>query len=466
MDVIAAIATGRTATAIGIVRVSGPGCFALCGRVFRAVCGKPFGELPSRKMMFGEMLDSQGRVIDRGLAVRFPGPHSYTGEDSAEFHCHGSPVVLRELLSALFAAGARQAGPGEFTKRAFLNGQLDLTQAEAVIDLIDAETAAAARNAAAQLDGGLRRRLEPIQDALLEITSRFYAVVDYPDEDIEDIRPDQIAAALQNAEEALSRLLDTCRRGQVLKNGVRTAIVGRPNAGKSSLLNALAGYDRAIVTDVPGTTRDTVEESVLCGGVLLRLIDTAGIRDTEDTVEKIGVERSRKAMESADLVLAVVDGSVDSTDEDSELLTAVSYCGKPWVLVFSKQDLFDGKMVSAGTQDPTGAPLPPPESVVAVSSITGFGLDDLENVVAHLFPTGSGGGAESGGLLTDQRQEEAAQRARDAVRRALNALTMGLTPDAILTDAEEALDALGELTGKTAREEIISRIFARFCVGK
>ena len=198
MDVIAAIATGGNPTAIGIVRVSGEGCFALCEKVFRAVNGRPFADQETRKMVYGEMLDSQGRVIDQGLAVRFPGPNSYTGEDSAEFHCHGSPVVLRELLAALFAAGARQAKAGEFTKRAFLNGRLDLTQAEAVVDLIDAETAAAARNAAAQLDGGLRRVLEPIQDALLDVTSRFYAVVDYPDEDIEDVRPEQIAeAALQ-----------------------------------------------------------------------------------------------------------------------------------------------------------------------------------------------------------------------------------------------------------------------------
>ena len=459
MDIIAAIATGHSPTAIGIVRVSGQGCFACCDRVFRAFNGSPFSQQTPRNMVFGEMLDAQGRVIDQGLAVRFPGPRSYTGEDSAEFHCHGSPVVLRELLGALFAAGARQARAGEFTKRAFLNGRLDLTQAEAVIDLIDAETASAARNAAAQLDGGLRRVLEPIQDALLDVTSRFYAVVDYPDEDIEDIRPEQVAQALDSSAAALDRLLATCQRGKVLKSGVRTAIVGRPNAGKSSLLNALAGFDRAIVTDIPGTTRDTVEESVLCGGVLLRLTDTAGIRDTEDTVEQLGVERSRKALEAADLVLAVVDGSVPPTAEDLAVLRLAAKAPR-WIAVFSKCDLWDTKARSVGVIGQVGTPA----ASVSLSAVTGQGLDRLEAAVAALFPAGEA--PDSGSLLTDQRQEEAARRARDAVRRAKEALDAGLTPDAILTDAEEALDALGELTGRTAKEEIVSRIFSRFCVGK
>lgn len=462
MDIIAAIATGSGVSGVGIIRVSGPGCFALCGRVFRATNALPFPDQPPRTLVFGQMLDREGRLLDQGLAVRFPGPGSFTGEDCAEFHCHGSPVVLEELLSALFAAGARQALAGEFTKRAFLNGRLDLTQAEAVIDLIDAETAAAARNAAAQLQGGLRRRLEPIQEALLDVTSRFYAVVDYPDEDIEDVAPAQITQALQTADHHLTNLLNTCRRGRVLKSGVRTAIAGRPNAGKSSLLNALAGYERAIVTDIPGTTRDTVEESVLCGGVLLRLIDTAGLRDTQDTVERMGVERSRQALERADLILAVVDGA-DSTQEDVRLLTEVSRCEKPWILIFSKKDLYSGP-VSITAMDPAAVPMAPPASVVALSSVTGEGLSDLENAVAALFPPGDP--SQSGSLLTDQRQEEAARRARDAVRRAAEALETGMTPDAVLTDAEEALDALGELTGRTAREEIVSRIFSRFCVGK
>ena len=443
MDIIAAIATGGTApTAIGIVRVSGPGCFSLCDTVFRPANGRPFSDQPPRTMVYGQMLDAQGRVIDRGLAVRFPGPHSYTGEDGAEFHCHGSPVVLQELLHALFAAGARQAGPGEFTRRA----------------IIDARTAAAARNAAAQLSGSLRRDFQTVTDALLDVTTRFYAVVDYPDEDIPDIHPEEVEAALTTSAQTLERLLATCRRGRVLKSGVRTAIIGRPNAGKSSLLNALAGYERAIVTNIPGTNRDTVEESVLCGGVELRLIDTAGIRETDDTVEQLGVERSRRAVAQADLVLVVVDISEIPTLEHDETLRLARASGKPFVVVFSKLDLYKppAHVTVPGTGgDPAGA--------VYLSAVTGEGLQVLEDTVAGLFPQGS---APDGSILTNQRQEDAARRALAAVERAREALRSGFTPDAILTDAEEALDALGELTGRTAREEIVSGIFSRFCVGK
>ncbi|MBE6961880.1 MAG: tRNA uridine-5-carboxymethylaminomethyl(34) synthesis GTPase MnmE [Ruminococcaceae bacterium] len=456
MDIIAAISTGNAATAIGVVRISGDGCFALCDRLFRPLYGGPLSAQPPRKMIYGDVLDPSGDVLDRALAVRFPGPNSYTGEDSAEFHCHGSPVVLREVLRSLFELGARQALPGEFTKRAFLSGQMDLTQAEAVIDLIHAETAAAAKNAIAQLDGALRRPLEQVQNTLLDVASRFYAVVDYPDEDIEDISPEEVQSALETSETVLARLLATCGRGRILKSGVRTAIVGRPNAGKSSLLNALAGYERAIVTDIPGTTRDTVEESVLCGGTLLRLMDTAGLRDTEDIVEKMGVERSRAAMQSADLILAVADGA-DFAADDLEILRTVSEQNSPWILICAKKDLGgsipDIAMLSSS-----------PAAVIQLSSVTGEGIDQLESAVAELFPAGNTQDASS--LLTDARQEDAVSRALTSIRRAKAAMEAGLTPDAILTDAEDALNALGELTGRTAREDIVSTIFSRFCVGK
>ena len=460
MDTIAAIATGSAPTAIGVIRVSGPETDAVVSRVFRPKCARPFFRLEPRRLFLGALTDRMGRTLDSGMAVRFPGPASYTGEDCAELHCHGSPAAMGEILSALFAAGARQARPGEFTRRAFLNGKLELTQAEAVIDLIDAQTPAAARNAAAQLDGALGRTVGQVYDELTALASQFYAVVDYPDEDIEDLDRTKLEDTLRRADGTLTRLLDTCGRGRVLRQGVPTAIVGLPNAGKSSLLNALAGYDRAIVTSVPGTTRDTVEESVLCGGVLLRLTDTAGIRETDDAVERLGVERSRSAARRAELVLAVADGSAPLAPENGAVFALAARCPR-WVLVWSKADLAAGpRPAKAWTSPPW---LSAPAAEVAVSSVTGEGLDRLENAVRALFPAGE---APAGQILTNARQSEAVSRARDAVRRALEALECGMTPDVILTDAEEAMNALGELTGRTAREDIVSDIFSRFCVGK
>lgn len=459
MDPIAAISTGNTLSAIGILRVSGEGCFNVCDRVFRAANGKAFQDLPTREMVLGTLLDREDRAIDQVLAVRFPGPRSYTGEDCAEFHCHGSPVVLSEGLAALTAAGARQAVRGEFTKRAFLSGNLDLTQAEAVIDLIEAETAAAARNAVEQLGGSLRQKIQGVYNGLLDIASQFYAVVDYPDEDIEDIQREDIAQTFSEAERTLQGLLATFDRGKILRQGVPTAILGKPNVGKSSLLNALLGYERAIVTDIPGTTRDTVEEKAAVGGVLLRLIDTAGIRDTGDAVERLGVERSRAAMERAELLLVVVDGSAPVTEEDRDILLQAAGTGKPWIYVESKRDISLSRVLSVEKAVPGAIPA----AAVSVSSVTGEGLDELERAVEALFPAGD---VPPGQILTNARQAEAVARALDALRGAREALADGLTPDAALAGAEGAINALGELTGRTLRDDLVTRIFERFCVGK
>lgn len=460
MDTIAAIATSRgMASGVGVIRISGPGAVAAAVGVTKLSGGKTLAELPDRQLTRCTLLDRTGAAIDDILAVVFRGPRSYTGEDVVELQCHGAPVVLEEALRALFAGGVRQAKAGEFTRRAFLNGRMDLTAAEAVVDLIDAETAEEARNAVGQLGGAIARPVEQVYAGLMELAARFYAVVDYPDEDIEPLGQQELAQTLRRGEETLHTLLATAERGRILKKGVPTAIVGRPNVGKSSLLNALAGFDRAIVTDIPGTTRDTVEEKVLCGGVLLRLTDTAGIRETEDAVEKIGVERSRQALEQADLVLAVVDGSGAVTEEDLAILEQAAKSEK-WILVWSKSDLTACMPVPCMTFTP---PQHAPAAVVEISSVTGKGLDDLERAVAELYPRPEGA---QGTVVTNARQAEALGRALDAVTAARQALEGGMTPDVVLTDAEEAMAALGELTGKTVREDLVETIFSRFCVGK
>ena len=453
-DTIAAIATPQAPSAIGILRLSGPDTAAVLERVFRAKNGRPMAAQRARSLVFGDLLDSRGRLIDSVLCVLFPGPNSYTGEDCAELHCHGSPVVLNEGLSALFAAGARQAKAGEFTRRAFLNGRMDLVQAEAVIDLIDAETAEAARNAAGQLSGSLSRVIDAIYDGVMSLVSRFYAVVDYPDEEIGEHSREEMLDVLRRSVNELTELRATFSRGQLLKTGVPAVILGKPNAGKSSLLNALLGYNRAIVTDVAGTTRDTVEEKVRVGQVLLRLIDTAGIHETDDAVERQGVERSRAAAERSSLALLVLDGSAPLTDEDEEAI-AVAKTVANLLVVVNKSDL--PRQIDVGRLADRF------DNVVSVSALTGEGIDTLTDAIAALYPAGA---EAPGELLTNARQADAVSRALTAVESARSALRIGMTPDVVLTDAEAALNALGELNGKSVREDLVDTIFSRFCVGK
>ena len=450
-DVIAAVSTGRQVCAIGIIRLSGDGCIAVAERVFTPL-SKPLHEAANRKLVMGTLHDARGRVIDQCMAVCSRQPHSYTGEDTVEFHCHGSPAVLAAGLEALYHAGARPAGRGEFTKRAFLNRKMDLTQAEAVIDLIDAETADAAANAAGQVGGVLQKKLAPIYDELVNLCSHFHAVLDYPDEDIEDFGLQNYTATLRAAAKELYALLQTYGQGRILRQGVAAAIVGRPNVGKSSLLNRLAGFDRAIVTDIPGTTRDTVEESVMVGSTRLRLIDTAGIRQTADAVEAMGVERSKKALEEADLAIFLCDGSQPLTQEDRDIIELCMDAPNAIALI-NKSDL--GKTVQPGEL--------PFMTILPVSIKEGTGLELLPEVLEEMF---GGGMPCDGSILTNARQYDACRRAYESMLESLKGLKLGQTPDAVLTDVEAAMEAMGEVTGATVREDITARIFERFCVGK
>lgn len=450
-DVIAAVSTGRQVCAIGIIRLSGDGCIAVAERVFTPL-SKPLHEAANRKLVMGTLHDARGRVIDQCMAVCSRQPHSYTGEDTVEFHCHGSPAVLAAGLDALYHAGARPAGRGEFTKRAFLNGKMDLTQAEAVIDLIEADTADAAANAAGQVGGVLQKKLAPIYEELVNLCSHFHAVLDYPDEDIEDFGLQNYTATLRAAAKELYALLQTYGQGRILRQGVAAAIVGRPNVGKSSLLNRLAGFDRAIVTDIPGTTRDTVEESVMVGSTRLRLIDTAGIRQTADTVEAMGVERSKKALEEADLAIFLCDGSQPLTQEDRDII-ALCLDAPNAIALINKSDL--GKTVQPGEL--------PFMTILPVSIKEGTGLELLPEVLEEMF---GGGMPCDGSILTNARQYDACRRAYESMLESLKGLKLGQTPDAVLTDVEAAMEAMGEVTGATVREDITARIFERFCVGK
>ncbi len=453
-DTIAAIATGLVVSAIGIIRLSGDSAIEIAQTVFAPSSGKKLSDYPDRTLVFGSLHSTGGELLDRCLCTISHGPKSYTGENTAEFQCHGSPAVLRMALEALFSCGARQAAAGEFTKRAFLNGRMELTQAEAVIDLIEAESPQAVINSAGQLNGVLQQKIDSIYSDLVDIISHYQAVLDYPDEGVEEFQLSAYKNQLGEAKERLSRLVSSFESGRVMRSGIKTAIVGKPNAGKSSLMNSLLGYDRAIVTDIPGTTRDTIEETITLGGVLLCLIDTAGLRSTNDPIEKIGVDRAKLAAESCQLLLAVFDGS-ESFDPSALEYFSQAGDGVKRIAVINKLDLpqkLEMSALEAGFN-----------RVCQVSALNGEGIGELEQAISELFPLPS---VPAGEILTNVRHFDAVSAALSSIDSALSAMKEGETPDIVLTRVEEGLLSLGQLSGKVLTEDVTQRVFSRFCVGK
>ena len=450
---IAAIATAQAPGAIGVVRISGDGAAAIADRIFVPVSGGTLAQSAGYRAHFGRLRDAHG-VFDDGIATVFCAPRSYTGEDVVELSCHGGVYLTRRVLRAAVEAGARLAQPGEFTRRAFLNGKLSLTSAEAVMQRIGAQGEQAARAAQAAADGALQKRINAVRGGLVDAAAHLTAWADFPDEEVPEVTAAELEARLDDADASLGALLRQFEAGRVLRDGVETVILGRPNVGKSTLMNLLSGCERSIVTAAPGTTRDVVEESVKLGEIVLRLADTAGLRDTADPVERIGVARARQKLETAGLVLAVFDGARPLDDEDRALLAAIR--NRPAVAIINKGDL---PAVVSEAEIAHAAP-----RMVRLSAATGRGLDDLTAAVADALGTAQLRPDE--GMLFTERQREAALRAQDAVHEAQEALRAGMTFDAVTVSIEAAIGALAELTGESVSAAVVDAVFSQFCVGK
>ena len=451
-DTIAAIATPVGEGGIGIVRLSGPDALPILRGLFRPSRGSEVYR--PQQMRYGRLVDGMGRTIDEGLAVYFRAPRSYTREDVVEIHCHGGALPLRRTLELALGAGARLAEPGEFTLRAFLNGRVDLAQAEATLDLIQARTQTALSLALDQLGGRLSREVKAARDRVLHSLAYVTALVDFPEDDVPE---EEVIAPLRGARETIEGLYRSADQGIIFRYGARVVLVGRPNAGKSSLLNALLQVDRAIVTPVAGTTRDTLEETANFEGVPVVLIDTAGITETDDPVERIGVERSRRALAAADLLLLVLDRSEPLTEEDAAI--AVLTHSKPTLVVLNKTDcptvLDPGALVSAH---------PTVRATAAVSAATGDGVGALAITVAQTLLAGSP--ITGTALVTNPRHRDALARAMTEIRDAIEGLEHGMPIDLAAVHLTVVVQALGEITGESVGEDLLAEIFSRFCIGK
>ena len=451
-DTIAAVATPHGTGGISVIRVSGPDAFAVCDRIFRNPKGKTLEQAKSHTILYGHITDN-GKNIDEVLVSVMRAPHTFTGEDTAEISCHGGITVTNAVLAAILTHGAVLASPGEFTRRAFLNGRMDLSQAEAVIDVINSPSALALDAAAHQLGGSLSREIGELRSRLLDVTAQLDAAADYPEEEIDELGEQQMAKLIADILASVRALIASADRGTLIRDGVNTVLAGRPNVGKSSLLNALADADRAIVTDIAGTTRDVIEERVLLGGVCLNIFDTAGLRETDNPVESLGVAKTEEYLQKADLILFLIDAQEGVTEDD--LRIAARLDAKKTILAVNKTDL---------AAAPELAGLDSRFPAVFLSAKQGRGLEQLAQTVESMFRLGAIS-ADGSATITSLRHKQALAAAEEHLAAALAAV--GAVPaDLIAIDVTDAISALGEITGQTVSEEIVERIFSRFCLGK
>lgn len=453
LSAIAAISTPLGTGGVGIIRISGKNATEIVDRIFVSVNGKKLSSSKGYRAYFGRIFDGE-TAVDEVVCLVFRAPHSYTGEDVVEINCHGGVVLLKKILRLVLQNGAQAAAPGEFTKRAFLNGKLDLSEAESVMTLISAQGEQGATAAFNQLEGSLSRKIEKINSSLLSLAAHIAAWVDYPDDEIEELGNNELYSTIYNAYLELCALLSNFDSGMAVTNGVEAAIVGKPNVGKSTLMNLLTGYDRSIVTEIEGTTRDVVEETVNLNGCILRISDTAGMRETGDIVEKLGVERSKKKLERAAIVFAVFDLSKPLSDEDKELIDECK--DKNVIPIVNKTDL-EPRLDVDYIKNKLGSPL-------FISAKSGDGYNELCDRVAELM--GTKNFDTTSAMLVNERQRICCQKASDALKDALEALNIGLTPDAIGVCIDDAIAALLELTGQRASEAVVDEVFKQFCVGK
>lgn len=454
---IAAIATPPGPGGIGIIRISGSKAKAILTSLFHPDSNK---EIASHQLTYGWIIDpADNRPLDEVMAVFMEAPRTYTREDVVEIQCHSSYLLLQEILDRIIQAGATLAEPGEFTKRAFLNGRIDLTQAEAVIELLQAKTGEGLRLAVSQLRGSLNDQVATIRQELIAIKAILEVAIDFPDDDVEIINPEKMLPELQTKIiTPLEKLIAAADQGKIFREGISVVILGRPNVGKSSLLNSLLKEDRAIVTEIPGTTRDIIEEYLNIKGIPVRIIDTAGIRETAETVEEIGIRKARQQQERADLVLLVVDGAVEPTEEDRKLIKSIS--GQQAVLVINKSDLVPDKDFTSYRQEFPGL------ATVKISAKTHAGLRDLEETIFSEVCEGSDHWEPGHGSVPNIRQNNALKNALSSSRQLTAALETLLPPDLAAIEVQSALDHLGDITGETTTEDILDIIFTKFCLGK